>query len=63
MLVGDPDLRVAKGQQKQLCHRCYQNVQQDPAGGAPYADRNMDTATLPLKACKGGIRTTITFPT
>ncbi|KAI1858027.1 uncharacterized protein JN550_012920 [Neoarthrinium moseri] len=64
MLVGDSMLRKSQGQQKQLCHRCYTNLNQDPFGGAPCADGSgMDTAALPSKACDGGIRATITFPT
>jgi len=64
MLVGDPALRTSAGQQKQLCHRCYTNVQQTPFGGAPCVDGSgMDTAKLPMGGCDGGIRATITFPT
>lgn len=63
MLVGDAALRVAEGQQRQLCHRCY--VEEDytggSGGGAPCT--GSDTASLPAQPCKGGIRTTITFPT
>jgi hypothetical protein len=62
MLVGDPGLRVKEGQQKQLCHRCFTNKQQDPFGGAPCIGE-FDTASLPPGMCGGGIRTTITFPT
>lgn len=62
MLVGDPGLRVQEGQQKQLCHRCFTNKEQDPFGGAPCIGE-FDTAGLPPKMCGGGIRTTITFPT
>ncbi|KAI1849479.1 hypothetical protein JX266_004974 [Neoarthrinium moseri] len=61
MLVGDPMLRTAEGQQRQLCHRCFANVQQVPFGGAPCT--GSDTAALPSGMCHGGIRTTITFPT
>ncbi len=64
MLVGDADLRQAEGQQRQLCHRCFTTVEQNPFGGAPCVDgTGMDTAALPNKACPGGIRATITFPT
>ncbi|KAK8084302.1 hypothetical protein PG997_005573 [Apiospora hydei] len=64
MLVGDSALRTSAGQQKQLCHRCYTNVQQTPFGGAPCVDGSgMDTAQLPPGGCDGGIRATITFPT
>ncbi|KAH7138617.1 hypothetical protein B0J11DRAFT_555322 [Dendryphion nanum] len=61
MLVGDAGLRQKAGQQKQLCHRCFSNMKQDPFGGAPCTGE--DTFDLPKKQCGGGIRTTITFPT
>jgi len=61
MLVGDAGLRTKTGQQKQLCHRCFSNKQQNPFGGAPCTGD--DTFDLPKKQCGGGIRTTITFPT
>ncbi|KAI0381768.1 hypothetical protein F5Y04DRAFT_270747 [Hypomontagnella monticulosa] len=61
MLVGDPILRSAEGQQRQLCHRCFSTINQVPFGGAPCTGE--DTASLPPKMCTGGIRTTITFPT
>lgn len=61
MLVGDPSLRTGEDQQRQLCHRCFSNKQQDPFGGAPCTGN--DTQSLPAGMCGGGIRTTITFPT
>ncbi|KAH8883181.1 hypothetical protein GQ53DRAFT_664329 [Thozetella sp. PMI_491] len=61
MLVGDASLRVAAGQQKQICHRCYSNIEQNPFGGAPCTGN--DTTSLPSKPCAGGIRSTVTFPT
>jgi hypothetical protein len=61
MVVGDPTLRSAKAEQKQLCHRCEANMQQNPFGGAPCT--GSDTAALPTGICAGGIRATITFPT
>ncbi|KAK3303778.1 uncharacterized protein B0T15DRAFT_569241 [Chaetomium strumarium] len=61
MLVGDANLRSSKGMQKQICHRCEHNIQQNPFGGAPCTGE--DTAAFPSKPCPGGIRTTITFPT
>ncbi|TPX11108.1 uncharacterized protein E0L32_007969 [Thyridium curvatum] len=61
MLAGDPGLRAAEGMQRQICHRCFSNMQQDPFGGAPCTGN--DTAALPSKMCGGGIRSTITFPT
>ncbi|RYP32944.1 hypothetical protein DL767_004960 [Monosporascus sp. MG133] len=64
MLVGDAELRQPEGQQRQLCHRCYTTVEQEPFGGPPCVDGSgMDTAALPPQACAGGIRATITFPT
>jgi hypothetical protein len=54
-------LRQKEGQQKQLCHRCFANKEQNPFGGAPCTGD--DTYDLPKKQCGGGIRTTITFPT
>jgi hypothetical protein len=62
MLVGDPGLRVKEAEQKQLCHRCFKNKEQDPFGGAPCIGE-FDTAGSPPGMCGGGIRTTITFPT
>ncbi|KAL2279716.1 hypothetical protein FJTKL_13257 [Diaporthe vaccinii] len=61
MLVGDAGLREPEGQQKQICHRCFSNMQQNPFGGAPCT--GSDTTSLPTGTCGGGIRTTITFPT
>lgn len=61
MLVGDPTLRSPQGQQKQICHRCFSNMEQNPFGGAPCT--GSDTTSLPTGMCGGGIRTTITFPT
>ena len=56
MLVGDAALTTAKGQQRQLCHRCMPD-----GGGAPCTGR--DTQGLPSTTCARGIRTTVTFPT
>ncbi|KAL2129469.1 hypothetical protein VTI74DRAFT_7771 [Chaetomium olivicolor] len=61
MLVGDAALRSHKGMQKQICHRCEHNIEQNPFGGAPCTGE--DTPDFPDKPCPGGIRTTITFPT
>ncbi|KAK7991592.1 hypothetical protein PG988_000386 [Apiospora saccharicola] len=46
MLVGDPMLRTGAGQQKQLCHRCYTNVEQTPFGGAPCVDGSEQECVL-----------------
>ncbi|KAK3350261.1 hypothetical protein B0T25DRAFT_457177 [Lasiosphaeria hispida] len=61
MLVGDANLRANRGVQKQICHRCAPNIDQNPFGGAPCTGD--DTVVFPKKMCGGGIRTTITFPT
>ncbi|KAI6361577.1 hypothetical protein MCOR25_006482 [Pyricularia grisea] len=61
MIAGDPNLREARGQQRQICHRCLDNLDQNPFGGAPCTGH--DTAALPRGFCHGGIRSTITFPT
>ncbi|KAH6618374.1 hypothetical protein B0J18DRAFT_493262 [Chaetomium sp. MPI-SDFR-AT-0129] len=61
MLVGDATLRTEEGMQKQICHRCEENIEQTPFGGAPCS--GADTASFPTGMCHGGIRTTITFPT
>ncbi|OAA61752.1 hypothetical protein SPI_04611 [Niveomyces insectorum RCEF 264] len=61
MLVGDAMLRSPRGQQRQLCHRCFSTIEQVPFGGAPCT--GTDTQALPKGPCPGGIRTTITFPT
>lgn len=61
MIVGDPELRSSAGGQRQLCHRCEANIQQNPFGGAPCT--GTDTFALPSGTCGGGIRATITFPT
>lgn len=61
MIVGDPELRSSQGGQRQLCHRCEANIQQNPFGGAPCT--GSDTFALPSGTCGGGIRATITFPT
>jgi Domain of unknown function (DUF1996) len=58
MLVGDPVVRTAEAQQKQLCHRC---LGVPNSGGAPCT--GSDSKSFPNHFCPGGIRTTITFPT
>lgn len=55
MLVGDPALKIAEAEQRQLCHRCGD----DP--GAPCTGK-ADSQALPNRFCDH-IRTTITFPT
>lgn len=61
MIAGDPTLRSGSQMQRQICHRCFSNVQQNPFGGAPCT--GSDTKELPKSTCGGGIRATVTFPT
>lgn len=65
MLVGDAALETSQGMQRQLCHRCYETPSNagvaGVSGGPPCT--GSDTQSFPAKACPGGIRTTITFPT
>lgn len=61
MIVGDPTLRSGQNGQRQLCHRCEANIEQNPFGGAPCTGG--DTFAMPTGTCGGGIRATITFPT
>ncbi|KAK5657966.1 hypothetical protein OQA88_2518 [Cercophora sp. LCS_1] len=61
MLAGDPMQERATGMQRQICHRCVPNYDQNPFGGAPCTGD--DTTSLPNKYCGGGIRSTVTFPT
>ena len=61
MLVGDTTLRKPQGMQRQICHRCYSDIDQNTFGGPPCTGD--DTASFPPKPCAGGIRTTVTFPT
>ncbi len=61
MLAGDPNLRANKGVQRQLCHRCEDNIEQNPFKGAPCTGD--DSVAFHSKMCMGGIRGTVTFPT
>ncbi|KAK4445245.1 hypothetical protein QBC34DRAFT_472838 [Podospora aff. communis PSN243] len=60
MLVGDPLNREASKVPRQNCYRCLPNIQQNPFGGAPCTGD--DTKGFPAKACGGGWRVTVTFP-
>jgi hypothetical protein len=60
MLVGDPGNRKAASVPSGLCFRCESNMQQSPFGGAPCT--GSDTKGFPTKACGGGWRVTVTFP-
>ncbi|KAI1810438.1 hypothetical protein GGS20DRAFT_186397 [Poronia punctata] len=65
MLVGEAERQTEEGMQRQLCHRCYETVENagvaGSSGGAPCTGN--DTRSFPDHPCPGGIRTTITFPT
>jgi hypothetical protein len=65
MLAGDPTLRVKGGITKWngICFRCYNAKNFGGDTGAPCSDNKVDSIDLPKKACPGGIRTTIRFPT
>ena len=58
MVVGNPTLRASKNEQKQVCHRCEENMPQNPFGGT-----GTDTASLPNKVGGGGICANTTCPT
>ena len=60
MLTGDPANRAKTTVPRGVCHRCV-NKNSQPFGGAPCTGD--DTAELPKKACAGGIRMQVTFPT
>ncbi|KAH9214925.1 hypothetical protein DL95DRAFT_425397 [Leptodontidium sp. 2 PMI_412] len=47
-----PNAALESYMQKQLCHRCFSNMAQDPFGGAPCTGN--DTATLPNQICWDG---------
>lgn len=65
MLVGDPTLRSRPDTtlKRQNCFRCYTGPNFGGDVGAPCMDGNVDTEALPTKACAGGIRSNILFPT
>jgi hypothetical protein len=56
MIAGNPNLRAKTGTFKGICHRCNGNG----AGFAPCDSR--DTSEFPTKACPGGIRASVIFP-
>ncbi|KAI4868812.1 hypothetical protein F4820DRAFT_408780 [Hypoxylon rubiginosum] len=65
MLSGDalarsrPDTKL----KRQNCFRCYTGPNYGGDVGAPCMDDNVDTEFLPKKACAGGIRSNVLFPT
>lgn len=65
MLAGDPMQRVKAGITKWngICFRCYNAKNFGGDDRAPCSDSRVDTVELPNKACPGGIRTTVRFPT
>ncbi|KAF2795329.1 hypothetical protein K505DRAFT_240070 [Melanomma pulvis-pyrius CBS 109.77] len=65
MLAGDPTMRTKAGITKWngICFRCYTAKNFGGDNGAPCSDSKVDSVDLPKKACPGGIRTTIRFPT
>lgn len=65
MLAGYADQRTDGGITKwnAICFRCYNAPNFGGDDMAPCADKKVDTVVLPPKACPGGIRTTVRFPT
>ncbi len=65
MLVGDPNARTRTGTtlKRQNCYRCYTGPNFGGDTGAPCQDDKVDSEKLPAKACLGGIRSNIHFPT
>lgn len=65
MLVGDANARtkVGNGRKTQSCFRCYNAPNFGGDNAAPCQDATLDTEELPNKACLGGIRSNILYPT
>jgi hypothetical protein len=65
MLVGDAAQRtkIGNGRKSQSCFRCYNGPNFGGDNAAPCADATLDTEELPKKACLGGIRSNILYPT
>jgi hypothetical protein len=63
MLVGDATNRVSKNMKMQTCFRCYSGPNFGGDNAAPCADAKLDTEGFPTKACPGGIRSNILYPT
>ncbi|KAK0614679.1 hypothetical protein B0T14DRAFT_499895 [Immersiella caudata] len=64
MLSGDPMQRTADPtMRRQNCYRCYTGPNFQGDVGAPCQDAANDHPGLPEKACAGGIRTNVHFPT
>jgi hypothetical protein len=65
MLVGDAAKRakVGSGLKSQTCFRCYTGPNFGGDNAAPCQDATLDTEAFPTKACLGGIRSNILYPT
>jgi hypothetical protein len=65
MLAGNQAQRTTGGITKwnAICFRCYTAPNFGGDNSAPCSDSSVDSVSLPAKACPGGIRTTIRFPT
>ncbi|OCL09543.1 hypothetical protein AOQ84DRAFT_388101 [Glonium stellatum] len=65
MLAGDAAQRTDGGitEWNAICFRCYTAKNFGGDNAAPCSDNTVDSVSLPKKACPGGIRTTIRFPT
>ncbi|KAH8601676.1 hypothetical protein B0O99DRAFT_667272 [Bisporella sp. PMI_857] len=65
MLAGDVNQRAPGGITKwnAICFRCYNAKNFGGDNQAPCSDNTVDSVALPMKACPGGIRTTVRFPT
>ncbi|KAK4225446.1 hypothetical protein QBC38DRAFT_368703 [Podospora fimiseda] len=65
MLVGDANQRekIGDGLKNQTCFRCYTGPNFEGDNMAPCADPDLDFEGLPPKACPGGIRSNILYPT
>jgi hypothetical protein len=65
MLAGNAAQRTTGGVTKwnAICFRCYTAKNFGGDNAAPCSDTKVDSVSLPNKACPGGMRTTIRFPT
>ncbi|KAF2256763.1 hypothetical protein BU26DRAFT_527053 [Trematosphaeria pertusa] len=63
MLTGDANNRKSAGRKTQTCFRCYTAKNFGGDNAAPCQDATLDTEGLPTKACPGGIRSNILYPT
>ena len=65
VLAGYADRRTSGGVTKwnAICFRCYNAKNFGGDNQAPCSDKTVDNVELPNKACPGGIRTTVRFPT